>query len=123
MKRPVSRILCDISFFAALIFKLFSKGFVYFPVLDDHIQYGGYPLYDSLSHVYLKIGTIVTRPFAAFLDPAVWGQLYPHLWIALLIIGILFFFGVKMIALSLEKMDIFINVLIYFFIFMINVLK
>jgi len=113
MKRPISRLLCDISFFAALILKLFSKGINYFPVLDDHIQYGGYPLYDSLSHVYFKIGTIVTRPFAALLDPALWGQIYPHLWIVLLIIGVLFFFGVKLISNTLEKMGVFITPFLY----------
>ena len=113
MKIAKTRIFCDICFFAALIVKIFSSGVTYFPVLDDYIQYGGYPLYDSLSHVYLNIGTIATRPIASLLDPAVWGQMYPELWIALLVISILFFFGVKLIAGTLERTGIFITPFLY----------
>ena len=113
MKTAKMRLFCDISFLAALLLKVFSKGLTYFPVLDDYIQYGGYPLYENLSHVYLNIGTIVTRPFAALLDPAVWGQFYPNLWIVLLIISILFFFGAKLIAGTFERTGIFITPFLY----------
>ncbi len=113
MKSAKMRIFCDISFLAALLFKVFSKGLTYFPILDDHIQYGGYPLYESLSHVYLNIGTIVTRPFAALLDPAVWGQFYPDLWVVLLSICVLFFFGIKLIADTFERTGIFITPFLY----------
>lgn len=113
MKTAKTDIFCDICFFLALVLKLFSLGITYFPVLDDYIQYGGYPLYENLSHVYLKIGTIATRPAAALLDPAVWGQTYPKLFIALFIISVLFFFGVRFISLTLEKLNIHIRPFLY----------
>lgn len=113
MKLENRRLFCDISFFAALLFKVFSQGIAYFPVLDDYIQYGGYPLYDKLSYVYLDIGTVATRPFAAILDPAVWGQFFPDLWVVLLFISCLFFAGVKLIASVLERTDIHITPFLY----------
>jgi len=113
MKTTKARRFCDISFFLALAFKMFSLGLTYFPVLDDYIQYGGYPLYDKLSYVYFDIGTISARPFATLLDPALWGQMYPHLWIVLLIISILFFCGVKLISSSFERTGIFVTPFLY----------
>lgn len=66
---------------AAFIFKYLIYGFNYFPILDDYIQYGGYPLYNDIGYVLLDIGTISARPLAAFLDVAFWGKLWnmPHL--------------------------------------------
>ncbi|MBE7021792.1 MAG: hypothetical protein E7414_01035 [Ruminococcaceae bacterium] len=48
-------------------------GFQYYPILDDFIQYGTYPLHQDLSYVYLTIGTLSTRPLASLLDPTFWG--------------------------------------------------
>lgn len=81
---------CDIAFFIALLLKVFSAGICYFPVLDDHIQYGSYPLF-PLSHVLFKIGTAGSRPFASFLDPTFWGVFYNCMWIALLLISVMYF--------------------------------
>ncbi len=78
----------DLAFALALLLKLFGAGFSYFCVLDDYIQYGSYPMFD-LSHVYLGIGTIAARPFAALLDPAFWGLFFPHMAFALLLLGAL----------------------------------
>lgn len=81
---------CDIAFFIALLLKIFSAGIHYFPVLDDHIQYGCYPNF-PLSHVLFDIGTAGSRPFASFLDPTFWGLFYNHMWIALLFISVMYF--------------------------------
>lgn len=97
----------------ALLFKVASLGFLYFPVLDDYIQYGGYPLYENVSYVFLKIGTIVTRPFASLLDPTLWGAFYPHLFFVLLIISALFFLGTKLITNTLERLDIHVTPFLY----------
>lgn len=113
MKSSRVRIFCDISFFLALIFKMFSLGANYYPVLDDYIQYGGYPLYEKLSHVYLHIGTIATRPFASILDPLLWGKFYPDMWIVLFIVAILLFFGAKFIARTFEELNIHITPFLY----------
>ena len=64
----------------------FLYGFQYFPVLDDYIQYWGYPARHNLAYVYTEIGTLSTRPLASLLDPAFWGQMWSFLWLALVLI-------------------------------------
>lgn len=113
MKLQKNRLFLDIAFMIALVFKVASLGFCYYPILDDYIQYGGYPLYEDVSYVFLKIGTIVTRPFASFLDPTLWGAFYPHLFFVLIIISVLFFFGTKLIANALERINIFVTPFLY----------
>ncbi len=115
MKILKHRTFCDIAFLLALIFKIASYGPRYFPVLDDYIQYGGYPLYENVSHVYLNIGTIAARPFASLLDPIVWGSFYPDLFFALCLVMLLFFMGAKFIAKAFERMGIFITPFLYTF--------
>lgn len=113
MKTVNKRLFCNIAFFVTLLFKVFSQGFTYFPVLDDYIQYGGYPLYDNVSYVYFHIGTIVTRPFASLIDPVIWGQFYPHLWIVLFIICFMFFMGTRLIDETFNRLDIHITPFLY----------
>ena len=90
MKRTVKKILNSteknkLYFFCTLlslfILKYLIYGFNCFYVLDDYIQYGGYPLYNDVSHVLFNIGTISTRPLASILDVVFWGKLWdlPHL--------------------------------------------
>ena len=92
MKLQKNRLFIDSAFLAALLFKVASLGFCYFPVLDDYIQYGGYPLYENVGYVFFHIGTMATRPFASALDPTLWGAFYPHLFFVAIIISVLFFF-------------------------------
>ncbi len=113
VKLQKKRLFLDIAFMIALLFKVASAGFCYFPVLDDYIQYGGYPLYENVSYVFLKIGTIATRPFASLLDPTVWGAFYPDLFFVALIISVLFFFGTKLIANAFERINIFVTPFLY----------
>lgn len=90
MEKPKKLYRCDIVFGLALLLKIFSAGFAYFPILDDYIQYGSYPLFDR-SYVYLHIGTLSSRPLASLLDPAFWGAFWGHMWVALLLISLLYF--------------------------------
>ena len=113
MKSLKAKTFCHIAFLLALVFKMFSLGVDYFPVLDDYIQYGGYPLYDNLSHVYLNIGTIATRPFASLLDPLVWGKFFPNLYVVAGIIAVLFFLGAYLMGRSFERMGIYITPYLY----------
>ncbi len=96
MKPIFATLFLDITFAILLLLKVFGAGFLYFPVLDDYIQYGSYPLYENLKHVYLDIGTISARPFASLLDPAVWGASFPNMALQLLVITALLFFSAKM---------------------------
>ncbi len=71
---------------AAALLPYLLYGFRYFPILDDYIQYWCYPAHHDLSHIYLTIGTLSTRPLASLLDPAFWGQMWSFMWLALLLI-------------------------------------
>jgi len=64
-------------------------GFAYYPILDDFIQYGCYPAYENLSHVYLTIGTLSTRPLASLLDPTFWGLFWEVPGVALALVVLL----------------------------------
>ncbi len=75
-----------------LALKYLLYGFQYFPVLDDYIQYGCYPLYPNVAgDVFLRIGTIATRPLASLLDPLFWGQMWGHMGLALALLTLLHF--------------------------------
>jgi hypothetical protein len=66
--------------------------FKYYPILDDWIQYGSYPLYDNIFYdVILRVGTYTTRPLASLSDPYVWGSFWPYMGIAFFIITLLHF--------------------------------
>ena len=91
-------------FFAALVLKYIILGFRYYPILDDFIQYGGYPLYNDLKYVYLGIGTISARPFATLLDPVLWGSMWQSMWLALVIITVLHFAAVYLLSDTLERL-------------------
>lgn len=80
-------------FFAAMALKYLLFGFRYYPILDDYIQYGGYPLYHDLSYVYFHIGTMATRPLASLLDPLLWGSLWNCMGVSLMVITLLHFFA------------------------------
>lgn len=76
--------------FTLMILKYGYYGFKYFPVIDDWIQYGGYPLYDNLfQDVIIRVGTYATRPLASLSDPYVWGQFWNHMGIPFFIITML----------------------------------
>ncbi|MBQ2696040.1 MAG: glucosyltransferase domain-containing protein [Clostridia bacterium] len=83
-KNRESKLFFCISLAALLPYLLY--GFRYFPVLDDYIQYWGYPARGDLSFVYLHIGTLATRPLASLLDPAFWGKFWPVMGLALILI-------------------------------------
>lgn len=93
--------------FLVCMLKYSVFGFHYFPVLDDFIQYDGYPLYDSLSYVYFYIGTIATRPLAAILDPLLWGALSGG--ISLFIITVMHFFSAVFFYKAAEKLGIILS--------------
>ncbi len=103
----------DIFFGLALLFKFFNAGFSYFCVLDDYIQYGCYPIYNTLSEVFFDIGTLSNRPLAGLFDPVVWGAFYENMAISLLIITILYFFSAKLFDECLKHCGIKITPFLY----------
>lgn len=82
----------SLGLFVALFLKYMLFGFQYYPVLDDYIQYGCYPLYDNVAaDVFGRIGTVATRPLASLLDPLLWGRMWDCMWLALILITLLHF--------------------------------
>lgn len=76
-----------IAFALLFLIKYGYYGFRYYPILDDWIQYGGYPLAKPIfSTVLIGFRTITTRPLASLSDPYIWGQLWHHMYIAFFII-------------------------------------
>lgn len=81
-------------------------GFQYFPVLDDYIQYWGYPARGDLGYVYTVIGTLATRPMASLLDPLFWGQFWSCLSVALLLITVLHVVSLMLLNRALKQYHI-----------------
>jgi len=81
-------------------------GFQYFPILDDYIQYWGYPARGDLMYVYTVIGTLATRPMASLLDPLFWGRFWSCLSIALLVITILHVLSLLLLRRTLNRYHI-----------------
>lgn len=76
-----------IGFVALFFVKYGYYGFGYYPILDDWIQYGTYPLADNIFEtIIIGKNTITTRPLASLSDPYIWGQMWPHLSVAFFII-------------------------------------
>ncbi len=70
--------------------KFGTYGFRYYPVLDDYIQYHNYGLYeDVVRDVFLRTGTLCSRPLAGIFDAFVWGRLWGRMGAALLLITLL----------------------------------
>ena len=92
--------------FLATLLPYFLYGFRYFPILDDYIQYWGYPAHENLSHIYFTIGTISTRPLASLLDPAFWGKFWPVMGLALLLITALHCFSGLLFTKTLQRFSV-----------------
>lgn len=112
MKRSKLIYRCDLLFGLALLLKIFSSGITYFATLDDYIQYGSYPLFDP-SYVFWEIGTVSARPLASLLDPTLWGAFWNHMWIALLMLSVLYFFACMLLDRILTDEDIKITPVLY----------
>lgn len=113
MNQNTTKAICNTAFLSALFFKVFGAGFSYFCTLDDYIQYGCYPRYDNLFHVYFEMGTASARPLAAMADPAVWGAFFPRMVFALLIITVLHFISAKLFGKCLQDCGITITPFFY----------
>lgn len=81
-------------------------GFRYYPILDDYIQYWGYPARGDLGYVYTVIGTLATRPMASLLDPLLWGKFWPCLSIALICITKLHVLSLLLVRRALHRHNI-----------------
>ncbi len=89
-------------------------GFSYYPVLDDHIQYYWYAnVSDVVSEVFLKIGTISTRPLAGIFDVYVWTPLFGIRGAVLAVSAAVSVLGIYFLKRTFENMDIHAGALFY----------
>ncbi len=91
---------------SSLLLPYLFYGFRYFPILDDYIQFWAYPAREDLSYVYLTIGTLSIRPLAHLLDPLFWGQFWPLMGFAMVLVSLLLFFSAVLFARTLKAFDV-----------------
>lgn len=65
---------------AALCFlKYLPGGLVYYPILDDYIQYWGYLQFENIwSDIVIRLGLLHAHPLASLADVYVWGGLFKY---------------------------------------------
>lgn len=89
-------------------------GFTYYPLLDDHIQYYWYAnISDVLHDVFLKIGTISTRPLAGIFDVYVWSALYNTPMLVLILSSCISVLGIYFLKRTFANMGIHAGALFY----------
>lgn len=85
-----------IEYFVAFLLLLAKNGlyaFRYYPLLDDYIQFGVYPIFEHpLQDVFFGLETYRTRPIASFLDFSFWGQMWAFMGVAFFILTVLHLF-------------------------------
>lgn len=79
----------------ALIFALFllrycAFGFTYYPQQDDYIQYHNYPSSSSFLALAQAVGLLASRPLAGAADFFLWGPLFDHMILAVLILSAMY---------------------------------
>lgn len=88
---------------ALCLLKYLSYGFHYYPLLDDYIQYWFYPNAQSIwNDIVMGIGLYNAHPLSSLADPYIWGQMWNHMGVALLIITLMHVAGAYLISKSLE---------------------
>lgn len=72
---------------AVLLLRIGYYGGIYFPILDDYIQYGLYSTVGNpFAQVVLKFQDYTVRPLAVLTDVYVWARFWEHMGIAFIII-------------------------------------
>jgi len=71
--------------------RLSLTGLQYMPLLDDYIQYHNYAhLMGGLPETVKTLGLLAARPAAGLLDIVVWSRFYGNLFVAVLLISLLY---------------------------------
>lgn len=82
-------------------------GGMYFPILDDYIQYGVYStVANPFTQIILKFQDYTVRPLAVLTDVFVWARFWDHMWIAYLMITLLHGISCILIYEALNKAGI-----------------
>ena len=78
-------------FCVASVIRFGYEGFLYYPYLDDYVQYMYYPSLPIWSKVlWGGAKTAYTRPLAAIFDVFVWGSFGENLFLAMIVLALLY---------------------------------
>lgn len=78
-------------FLTASVIRFGFEGFLYYPYLDDYVQYMYYPSLTVFGGVlWGGAKTIYTRPLAAIFDVFVWGKLGENLFLAMILLALIY---------------------------------
>ena len=86
------RLFSEYAVVAALsVLRLCLAGPIYMPLLDDYIQYHNYAqLMGGLPSAIKTLGLFAARPAAGLLDIVLWSQFYGNLFIAVILISLVY---------------------------------
>lgn len=77
--------------FVGAVLRFAFEGFLYYPYLDDYVQYLYYPSREALGEVLFGgAKTVYTRPLAAIADIFVWGAAGQNLALAMIILAAIY---------------------------------
>ncbi|HBQ63500.1 MAG TPA: hypothetical protein DD727_00945 [Clostridiales bacterium] len=83
-----------IFFLCLMLIKYGFYGFRYFPVIDDWIEFGTYPIIPGVwENVIVKAGYYGSRPLATLSNPYIWGRFWDNMGIVFFILTLLHFFS------------------------------
>ncbi len=78
-------------FLLGAVIRFGCEGFVYYPYLDDYVQYMYYPSLPLYGGVFFGgAKTVYTRPLASVFDVFIWGKMGNNLVLAMLILAVLY---------------------------------
>lgn len=80
-----------------LVLRYCAFGLSYYPQLDDYIQYHNYLTSSSFWALVQTAGLLVSRPLADLADYFVWGRLFDHMLVGVVLISLLYVLCVGMI--------------------------
>lgn len=77
--------------YALLCIRYLWRGFMYFPQLDDYIQYHNYSaFYGNLRDAVVNLGLLKARPLAGISDVGLWSKFWGNMVIPLLVITLMY---------------------------------
>lgn len=88
---------------ALLVLRYCAFGLEYYPQLDDYIQYHNYPSDGPFWQLAQRIGLLASRPLAGIADYFLWGPLFDHMLVGVVLVSLLYVACVGMLWTLLRR--------------------
>jgi len=75
------------------VMRFCANGLIYYPQLDDYIQYYKYTSLNSPAEAVIKYGMLAARPLSNAADVFVWANFWGNLFFAVIILAVLYAFS------------------------------